>query len=138
MRDLVLLQIGVVAVMVALRRAGAARPAAIPSVPVALRPLVWWIVGGNALIYGVLSLRALRTFQLTRRLGDLAVAAGLVWLAIAVATYLLSPLWSVGFWSRARARAGCVPGRHGGARERSRPRDARRARCARRSTSATS
>ena len=73
-------------------------PAAIPSIPVALRPLVWWIVGANALIYGVLALRALRTFQLTRRLGDLAVAAGLVWLAIAVATYLLSPVWSVGFW----------------------------------------
>ena len=60
---------------------------------------MWWIVGANALIYGVLALRALRTFQLTRRLGDLAVAAGLVWLAIAVATYLLSPLWSVGFWA---------------------------------------
>ena len=60
---------------------------------------MWWIVGVNALIYGVLALRALRTFQLTRRIGDLAVAAGLVWLAIAVATYLLSPVWSVGFWT---------------------------------------
>ena len=63
------------------------------------------------LIYGVLALRALRTFQLTRRIGDLAVVAGLVWLAIAVATYLLSPVWSVGFWSRARARAGRLPRR---------------------------
>ena len=60
---------------------------------------MWWIVAVNALIYGLLALRALRTFQLTRRIGDLAVAAGLVWLAIAVATYLLSPLWSVGFWA---------------------------------------
>ena len=50
-------------------------------------------------IYGVLALRALRTFQLTRRIGDLAVVAGLAWLAIAVATYLLSPTWSVGFWA---------------------------------------
>ena len=74
-------------------------PAAIPSIPVTLRPLVWWIVGVNALIYGVLALRALRTFQLTRRLGDLAVGVGLVWLAVAVATYLLSPVWSVGFWA---------------------------------------
>ena len=98
-RDLVLLQIGVVAVMVAFGALALLAPSAIPSIPVALRPLVWWIVAGNALIYGVLSLRALRTFQLTRRLGDLAVAAGLVWLAIAVATYLLSPLWSVGFWA---------------------------------------
>jgi hypothetical protein len=98
-RDLVLLQIGVVAVMVAFGALALLAPATIPSIPVALRPLVWWIVAGNALIYGLLSLRALRTFQLTRRLGDLAVAAGLVWLAIAVATYLLSPLWSIGFWS---------------------------------------
>ncbi|MDP9259739.1 MAG: HD-GYP domain-containing protein [Actinomycetota bacterium] len=97
-RDLVLLQIGVVAVMVAFGALALLAPDTIPSVPVALRPLVWWIVAGNALIYGILSLRALRTFQLTRRLGDLAVAAGLVWLAIAVATYLLSPVWSVGFW----------------------------------------
>ena len=74
-------------------------PAAIPSIPVALRPLVWWIVGANALVYGILALRALRTFQLTRRIGDLAVVAGLIWLAIAVATYLLSPTWSIGFWA---------------------------------------
>jgi hypothetical protein len=98
-RDLVLLQIGVVAVMVAFGALALFAPSTIPNIPVALRPLVWWIVAGNALIYGFLSLRALRTFQLTRRLGDLAVAAGLVWLAIAVATYLLSPLWSVGFWA---------------------------------------
>ena len=98
-RDLVALQIGVVAVVLAFAALALLAPAAIPSIPVALRPLVWWIVGANALIYGVLALRALRTFQLTRRLGDLAVAAGLVWLAIAVATYLLSPVWSVGFWS---------------------------------------
>ena len=84
---------------VRLRRAGAARARRDSELPVALRPLVWSIVGVNALIYGVLALRALRTFQLTRRLGDLAVAAGLVWLAVAVATYLLSPVWSVGFWS---------------------------------------
>jgi hypothetical protein len=98
-RDLVLLQIGVVAVMVCFGGLALLAPATIPSIPVALRPLVWWIVAGNALIYGVLALRALRTFQLTRRLGDLAVTAGLVWLAIGVATYLLSPAWSVGFWS---------------------------------------
>ena len=97
-RDLVLLQIGVVAVTVAFGAIALLAPATIPSIPVAIRPLVWWIVGANAVIYAVLSLRALRTFQLTRRLGDLAVAASLVWLAIAVATYLLSPVWSIGFW----------------------------------------
>jgi HD-GYP domain-containing protein (c-di-GMP phosphodiesterase class II) len=98
-RDLVFLQIGVVAVMLAFGSLALLSPQTIPSIPVALRPLVWWIVAGNAVIYGVLALRALRTFQLTRRLGDLAVSAGLVWLAIGVATYLLSPVWSIGFWS---------------------------------------
>ena len=99
LRDLVLLQIGVVVTVLAFGALALLDPEAIPDIPVALRPLVWWIVGVNAVIYGLLALRALRTFQLTRRLGDLAVAAGLVWLAIAVATYLLSPVFSVGFWA---------------------------------------
>jgi HD-GYP domain-containing protein (c-di-GMP phosphodiesterase class II) len=98
-RDLVYLQVGVIVGTVAFGAVALLDPGLIPSVPFALRPLVWWIVGVNAVIYGVLALRALRTFQLTRRLGDLALVAGLVWLAIAVATYLLSPVWSVGFWS---------------------------------------
>jgi len=98
-RDLVYLQIGVLAATLAFGGVALLDPDLIPSIPVALRPLVWWIVGVNALIYGALALRALRTFQLTRRLGDLATVAGLVWLSIAVATYLLSPVWSVGFWS---------------------------------------
>jgi len=98
-RDLLVLQVCMVAIVLAFGALALLRPAAIPDIPVALRPLVWWVVGANAVIYGALAIRALRTFQLTRRLGDLAVAAGLVWLAIAVATYLLSPVWSVGFWS---------------------------------------
>jgi HD-GYP domain-containing protein (c-di-GMP phosphodiesterase class II) len=98
-RDLVYLQIGVVVAAVAFGSLALLDPGTIPSIPVALRPLVWWIVGANAVVYGVLALRALRTFQLTRRVGDLAVVAGLTWLAIAVATYLLSPTWSVGFWA---------------------------------------
>ena len=93
------LQIGVLVATLGFGALALLDPDAIPSVPVALRPLVWWIVGINAVIYGVLALRALRTFQLTRRVGDLAVVAGLLWLAIAVATYLLSPVWSVGFWA---------------------------------------
>ncbi|MDX6596760.1 MAG: hypothetical protein QOE87_647 [Gaiellales bacterium] len=98
-RDLFLLQIGVIAATLAFGSFAVLAPAAVPSVPVALRPLVWWIVGANAIVYAVLALRALRTFQLTRRIADLAVVAGLGWLAIAVATYLLSPVWSVGFWA---------------------------------------
>jgi hypothetical protein len=98
-RDLVALQIGVITAMLAFGAFALLDAGAVPGIPVALRPMVWWIVGVNVVIYGLLALRALRTFQLTRRLGDLAVAAGLVWLAIAVATYLLSPVWSIGFWT---------------------------------------
>ena len=98
-RDLVWLQAGVIVGTMAFAALALLYPGGIPNIPVALRPLVWWIVAVNAIIYGILALRALRTCQLTRRLGDLAIVAGLVWLAIAVGTYLLSPVWSVGFWS---------------------------------------
>ena len=127
-RDLVYLQVGVVVAAVAFGAFALLDPGAMPSIPVALRPLVWWIVGANALVYGVLALRALRTFQLTRRIGDLAVVAGLAWLAIAVATYLLSPVWSVGFWAGHILELGAFLVDLGRARERSRARHARRAR----------
>src|SRR4029077_20442804 len=74
-RDLLLLQIGVVAAVFAFGSLALLDPEAVPDIPVALSPLVWWVVVLNALIYGLLALRALRTFQLTRRVGDLAVAA---------------------------------------------------------------
>ena len=138
MRDLVLLQIGVVAVVLAFGALALLEPDAIPSIPVALRPLVWWIVGANALIYGVLALRALRTFQLTRRLGDLAVAAGLVWLAHRGRDVPAQPGLVGRLLERARARAGRIPRRHGRARERSRARHALARAALARSTSATS
>ena len=47
---------------------------------------------------------------------------GLVWLAIAVATYLLSPVWSVGFWSGHVLELGAFLVDRGRARERSRAR----------------
>ena len=46
-RDLMLLQIGVVAAVLAFGSVALLVPDVIPNVPVALSPLVWWIVGGQ-------------------------------------------------------------------------------------------
>jgi hypothetical protein len=50
------------------------------------------------MFYGVLFWRALRTFRLTRRGGDLLVAVGIVWLAAALPAALLLSYRNLGWW----------------------------------------
>jgi len=73
-------------------------PASLPSVPVTATPLVWVVIGTSAALFLLVARHAARTYVLTRRTGDLAVVLGHVWLAAGVSVYLISPVWSVGFW----------------------------------------
>src|SRR5581483_11901615 len=55
-------------------------------------------LGVACLFYGVLLLRALRTFLLTRRRSDLAVVVGIAWLTAAVPPALLFTYLDLGWW----------------------------------------
>ena len=73
-------------------------PSAVPNVPVVNgSPRGVAVFAGTAL-YLAVALRAVRTFVLTRRLGDLAVVLGMITLASSIGIYLTSPVWSFGFW----------------------------------------
>jgi HD-GYP domain-containing protein (c-di-GMP phosphodiesterase class II) len=48
--------------------------------------------------YGILAVRALRTYVLTRRRGDLLVAVGIVWLAAALPAALVLTYRDLGWW----------------------------------------
>jgi HD-GYP domain-containing protein (c-di-GMP phosphodiesterase class II) len=73
-------------------------PALVPSVPEPASPLALAVLVLGGACYGVLAVRALRTYLLTRRLGDLMVAVGIVWLAAALAAALLLGWWELGWW----------------------------------------
>jgi hypothetical protein len=73
-------------------------PALVPGVPEARSWEAWLLLAAGLAFYGVLALRALRTFRLTHRRSDLAVVVGIVWLAAAMAPALTQDYWNVGWW----------------------------------------
>ncbi len=123
-RDLVLLQIGVVATVLAFGSLALLDPEAIPDIPVALSPLVWWIVAAQradlrtAGAARAAHLPAHPPHRRPRRRRRTRVARDRrrhVPAEPALVGRLLG---------RARARAGRLRRRHGRARERPRPRHA--------------
>jgi hypothetical protein len=81
--------LGVVAVL---------EPGLVPPVPEPRSPLAWTVLFAGLACYGLLAVRALRTYLLTRRLSDLLVAVGIVWLSAALAAALLLNYMNLGWW----------------------------------------
>ena len=73
-------------------------PASIPALPLKDTPAVWVVMAVTSALFLLVARHAARTYWLTRRAGDLAIVLGHVWLAVGVGVYLLSPVWSIGFW----------------------------------------
>ncbi|MGL6280171.1 MAG: HD-GYP domain-containing protein, partial [Gaiella sp.] len=67
-------------------------------VPAARSWEAWTLLAVGMLFYGILGLRALRTYRLTHRADDLAVAVGIVWLAAAMIPALTQDYWNLGWW----------------------------------------
>ena len=92
-----LLGVGVV-LIVGLGFAAMAEPALVPAVPEPRSPAAYAVLIAGLGFYGLLFWRALRTFRLTRRGGDMLVAVGLVWLAAALPAALLLSYLNLGWW----------------------------------------
>ncbi|MGE5691096.1 MAG: HD-GYP domain-containing protein [Pseudomonadota bacterium] len=97
-RRLLVLQIVLVTSVVAVGVVGMAVPSLVPAVPEARgRAAIALLVVGVAL-FGLLALRAIRTFVLARRERDLLVVVGLGWLTASLAGALLLRYDELGWW----------------------------------------
>jgi hypothetical protein len=73
-------------------------PGLMPSVPETGSAAAYVLLVVGLLFYGLLFLRAGRTFLLTRRGSDLLVAVGLVWLSVALVAALTLGYRELGWW----------------------------------------
>ena len=97
-RPLLWLLVVGVAGIVGLGIAAMAEPALVPAVPAPRSPAAYALLTVGLAFYCILFWRALRTFRLTHRGGDLLVAVGLVWLAAALPAALLLNYLNLGWW----------------------------------------
>jgi HD-GYP domain-containing protein (c-di-GMP phosphodiesterase class II) len=77
---------------------GLASPSVVPSVPEPASASALAVLAVGLCFYGILGLRALHTYLLTRRLADLVVLVGLAWLAAALVAALVLDFTQFGWW----------------------------------------
>lgn len=86
------------AAIVVLSVVGAAIPSLVPSLPAAGSPAAIALFAVGLVVYGLLAVRAMHTFLLTRRFADLAVVIGIVVLACALYGALFLEYYELGWW----------------------------------------
>jgi HD-GYP domain-containing protein (c-di-GMP phosphodiesterase class II) len=97
-RRLLVLQAVLIAAVVGLGVSALAWPSLLPPVPAPKSAAALVLLGIGLLAYGLLALRAVRTFLLTQRALDLVVVVGLVWLASALVPALTMNYAQLGWW----------------------------------------
>lgn len=95
---LLVLEAVAIAALLGLGSLALADPALVPSVPSPNSPSALALLALGVAVFGLLAARAVRTFLLTRRFADLAVAMGLVWLLTAVVPALTMTYAQLGWW----------------------------------------
>jgi HD-GYP domain-containing protein (c-di-GMP phosphodiesterase class II) len=98
MRSLLVLQGVLLAVVLGLGASALVWPSLLPAVPAPNSPAAFALLAIGLAAYGQLVLRAFRTFLLTQRALDLAVVAGLAWLATALVPALTMNYDQLGWW----------------------------------------
>jgi hypothetical protein len=93
------LQGALLASICALGTVGILFPESVPAVPRSGGPAAIALVAIGLLLFGMLSVRAVRTYVLTRRLADLLVVIGTAWLGTALVPQLIMTPWSWGWWT---------------------------------------
>jgi hypothetical protein len=84
--------------IVALGISALAFPGLVPAVPATGDPAAYALLAGALPLLALIALRAVRTWQLTRRPEDLVIVAGVAWLAFALATQMTVPYTQLGFY----------------------------------------
>jgi HD-GYP domain-containing protein (c-di-GMP phosphodiesterase class II) len=97
-RPLLVLEGLLLAVVLALGFSGLVWPSLVPSVPEPNSHAAMALLLVGLFAYGLLALRALRTFLLTQRALDLVVVVGLIWLATALVPALTMDYTQLGWW----------------------------------------
>jgi hypothetical protein len=77
---------------------GLAVPHVVPSVPAPGSTPAWVALVLGAALFGVLLLRALKTYSLTHRAADMVVVIGIAWLTAALPPALLMTYMELGWW----------------------------------------
>src|SRR6476620_806968 len=73
-------------------------PSILPAVPAANSPGAKALLVIGLVLFGVLAMRAFRTFLLTRRPADLVVTVGIVWLGTSLVAALTTTYVQLGWW----------------------------------------
>jgi putative nucleotidyltransferase with HDIG domain len=97
-RPLLALQAVLLAAVLSLGLIGMLVPSAVPAVPEYGSPEAKTVLVIGLVLFTLLTLRAVRTFLLTRRTSDLVVAIGIVWLASALPPAMLLDYMDLGWW----------------------------------------
>jgi hypothetical protein len=97
-RPLLWLQGLLLATITILGFVGFLRPDVIPGVPEPASSAALVVLAAGLAFYGLLGLRAFKTFLLTRRWSDLLVVVGLLWLAAALVAALVLDFTQLGWW----------------------------------------
>jgi hypothetical protein len=97
-KPLLVLQAVLLAAIAVLGVIGSLFPTIVPGVPEPGSTAAIALLAAGLCLFGLLGLRALRTFLLTRRLADLGVVVGLGWLVGALVAALLLDFQQLGWW----------------------------------------
>jgi HD-GYP domain-containing protein (c-di-GMP phosphodiesterase class II) len=97
-KPLLVLQAVLLTGIMGLGVAGLFYPSILPKVPAANSDEAMALLAFGLASFGILALRALRTYLLTRRIADLLVVIGLAWLAISLVAALTLTSTDLGWW----------------------------------------
>ena len=95
---LIAAQVALAAAIVLLGVCALAFPSVVPSVPETGGAAAYALLACGAALLALIAVRAMRTWQLTRRPADLLAVAGIAWLAIALAVQLTVPYTQLAFY----------------------------------------
>jgi putative nucleotidyltransferase with HDIG domain len=99
LRTVAIALVALLGLIVALAAIGFTDPGAVPAVPGYGSWQAVVLLGVGILFFGVVASRAVRTFALTRRTGDLVVVIGIVWLGAALVPVLVLDPFTWVWWT---------------------------------------